>query len=47
MISLFETIIEALSVPLESWDKLGNIYRIILFTTVFISLVGIIIVLNY
>ena len=46
MISLFETIIEILSVPLEKWDTLGIRYKIILLVTFLVCVVGMIIVLN-
>ena len=46
MISLFETIIEILSVPLKKWDTLRIRYKIILLVTLLICVVGIIIVLN-
>lgn len=46
MISLFETIIEVLSVPLEKWDTLRTKYKIILIAIFLFCVAGIIIVLN-
>ena len=46
MISLFETIIEVLSVPLEKWDTLRTKYKIILLAIFLFCVAGIIIVLN-
>lgn len=46
MISLFEIIIETLSIPLEKWDKLRVRYKIILFTITLVCIAGIIILFN-
>ena len=46
MISLFETILEIVYVPLEKWDNLRLRYKIILFLLVIISIGGIVISLN-
>ena len=46
MISLFETIIEVLSVPLKKWDTLKTKYKIILLAIFLFCVTGIIIVLN-
>ena len=46
MISLFETIIEVLSVPLEKWDTLRTKYKIILLAIFLFCVIGIIILLK-
>lgn len=46
MVSLFETIIEILSVPLEKWDTLRIRHKIIILVTFLVCVVGMIIVLN-
>ncbi len=46
MVSLFETIIEIVSVPMVKWDKLAIKYKLILFTLVLISIASIVILVN-
>lgn len=46
MIFWLETIIEALSVPLQNWDRLRVRYKIIFSVLVIISMVGIVILIN-
>lgn len=46
MISLFETIIEVLSLPLEKWDTLRTKYKVILLAIFLFCVIGIILYLT-
>ncbi len=46
MISLFETILEVLSLPLEKWDTLRTKYKVILLAIFLFCVIGIILYLT-